>query len=171
MSGGYSAKSDELRDAFLHDHQQLTRGLTAIGEALRSNRTSEASELARALDRAVGAHIEFEETVYYPALERELGREFISQLYDEHAHGKGALRTLVSLDPAGQLGADERAELAQQIDKMLEHALSCGTLLSHLDSLDTARHEQLLGKLRALNRTPKRWTQLSETRTEGKRAE
>jgi DNA-binding PadR family transcriptional regulator len=171
MSSGFPAKNDELRDAFLHDHQQLTRGLAAIGEALRSNRTSEAGELARALDRAVGAHIEFEETVYYPALERELGGKFVSQLYEEHAHGKRALRTLVSLGPAGQLGADERAELAKQIDKMLEHALSCGTLLSHLDSLDPARHEQLLGKLRALSQTPKRWTDLNETRTGGKRAE
>jgi DNA-binding PadR family transcriptional regulator len=171
MSSGFPAKNDELRHAFLHDHQQLTRGLAAIGEALRSNRTSEASELARALDRAVGAHIEFEETVYYPALERELGGTFVSQLYEEHAHGKQALRTLVSLGPAGQIGADERAELAKQIDKMLEHALSCGTLLSHLDSLDPARHEQLLGKLRALSQTPKRWTDLNETRTGRKRAE
>jgi hypothetical protein len=152
---------DALHDAFVEDHQHLMRGLAAIRDALRSARVGEAVELAEALDRQVGPHMEFEERVFYPALEPVLGSKFVAQLYDEHAVGQGAIRELVSLGPDASLGDEKREELAQRVDDTLEHAVSCGTLLSHLDALGSREREDLLNELRKLRASSGKWTDLS----------
>ena len=158
--GSGEAKSG-LREAFLEDHRRFTRGLSALREALRDDDLAAAVEAARALDREVGAHIEFEERHYYPALVEPLGREFVTRLYAEHRLGRDALRSLLELR-GGPLGPKRKDEILEAIEGTMQHALSCGSLLSHLERLEDDAREELLRLLLELRASAHRWTELPE---------
>lgn len=155
---------DALHDAFLEDHQALTRGLSTVRDALRSGDVTEAARLATALDQRAGPHMQFEEQVFYPLLEPMLGSEFIEQLYAEHAAGQHAIRELSRITSGTVLTPDARKALTHDLDVALDHALSCGTLLSRLDTLDEAERERLLSTLMSLRDEHRKWTDLPERR-------
>jgi hypothetical protein len=150
----------QLRDAFLEDHRALTRGLTRLVQALQQNDVALAVQLAEQLDRTVGAHMEFEEHVFYPELEKVLGAEFVSRLYHEHELGQGAVRSLVAHDPGAPIDEDQRTELIGQLQTALEHALGCGTLLSHVAALDADAQAAMHAQLLAIRNTGTRWSTL-----------
>jgi hypothetical protein len=156
--------SSALREAFLDDHKHLTRGLTRTLEALRKGDDSNAIQLADTMDRAVGPHMAFEETAFYPELVGILGEGFVEHLGEEHAVGQRAVKTL--LDHAGgePLAEEERKTLIEGLDTMLDHALGCGTLLSHLDGLEETRKRRLLEQLLELRQQGLRWTELDRLR-------
>lgn len=153
-------ESSSLRAAFLDDHRRLTRGLLRLLEALKENDPAAARAAADELDEVAGPHMEFEETIFYPTLEQLLGSDFVDRLSHEHALGQDAVRTVLRRNADAPFPESERRMLVERMETALEHALSCGSLLSHLDNLDecTTRkmHEQLL-ELRAQKR---RWTSL-----------
>jgi len=155
---GVSSSGRALRDDFLQDHRQLIKGLSEILKSLRGNDVPRAMALADGLDRAIGAHIELEEQEFYPLLKERLGSEFVTQLYEEHAAGKEAIATLLAhRGRENELKA--RADLTENLERMLEHALSCGSLLSHLDREDEERIAALHDRLRVLRAENKRWTE------------
>ena len=45
---------------------------------------------------------------------------------------------------------------------MLDHAVSCGTLLSYLTTLDQTTQQEYFAALLALRKQPKRWTEIPE---------
>ena len=65
-----------LKDAFIEDHQTLTRGLSHLLKLVQEEDYDEASRVARELDKAVGPHIEFEEKSFYPEVRKTRGREY-----------------------------------------------------------------------------------------------
>lgn len=142
-----TAKVDTLRTEFLEDHQHLTKGLTELLESLRGGDALQATTIARQLDRLVGPHMAFEEAVLYPELVSRLGQEFVDQLYREHALGQSAVANLVRRDESTPLTATECGVLIAQIETALDHALSCGSLLSYLTTLSDERHSEMLRQL------------------------
>ena len=154
-----TAPDSPLERAFLEDHREFTSGLYRILKALRSEDDATAVGLAKQLDRAVGAHIEFEEEQFYPALRERLGSGVVTQLYGEHATGQRAIAGLVALEEGTRMGSDRRAELVEALERTLEHASSCGSLLSHLSALSPGCRAELLERLREIRRRPTRWTQ------------
>jgi hypothetical protein len=152
--------TDALHDAFVEDHQVLTRGLVALRDALRGATMDQIHALADRLDQEAGPHIDFEEGAFYPALEPLLGKAPVEQLYVEHSIGRRVLLALTGLPTGAALSADERAALAAEIDATLEHALSCGTLLSELDGMEPRQRSALLEELRRCRERQRRWTQL-----------
>lgn len=153
-------KPNPLVDAFEEDHRHLTRGLHQLLATVRQGDAARARELAEEVDRVVGAHIDFEERVFYPQLLEHLGRDYVERLYHEHDAGKEALRTLLSA-PAGSLAPVALEKVASDLEIALEHALSCGTLLSHLDGLPQDRLERMAEKLEEARELGRRWTELS----------
>jgi hypothetical protein len=151
--------SSPLRDAFLDDHKHLTRGLTRTLEALRSGDDARAIESADTMDLAVGPHMEFEETVFYPELAEILGEPFVEHLEIEHDIGKRAVQTILSHAGGEPLVGEERKSVIASLDTMLDHAMSCGTLMSHLDGLPRARKKKLLDRLLELRKRGLRWTE------------
>ena len=157
-SGAQSIRmADALRVAFQRDHQRLMRGLQALRGAVQAGEHERAAEISERLDREVGPHIEFEESVYYPSLMPVLGRRFVERLYGEHAAGQRLLREVIG---GGGLSAQRRDRLLRRIDAVMEHALSCGTLLSHLDRLTPQRRGEFYRQLEDCRRRGQRWTQL-----------
>jgi hypothetical protein len=147
----------ELREQFLDDHRVLTRGIDALRKAVADRDFATARRLADDLDRAVGAHIEFEERYLYPSLEPFLGHDVVRNLYDEHRAGRAAIDSLRSASAEGRL---DYSVLDAQLRTMAEHALTCGTLTSHVESLDEETRRDLLRRLRELRATTRRWTEL-----------
>ena len=152
--------TQRLVDAFEEDHRRLTQGLEELVQALRADDLERATELAERVDRAVGAHIDFEEGVFYPQLEKTLGSKFVSRLFHEHDAGKSAIRSLLAVRERGDLDAETRGEILADLDIALEHALSCGTLLSHLDRLDEEQLATMLRQLHEARERGRRWSQL-----------
>ena len=85
----------ELGEAFVEDHQHLTRGLNNILQALHRSDLQKAARMAGELDVLAGPHIQFEEEVLYPKVAKAQGEEFVNGLYHEHQLGKDALKILV----------------------------------------------------------------------------
>jgi hypothetical protein len=149
-----------LERAFLEDHRCLTRGFSDLLDALRADDPVESARIADEIDRIAGPHIEFEETVYYPAVSRRIGRENTSQLYDEHHIGLRAVRTLLSRDPERPFAPHEREALIEEAQTALDHAVTCGTLLAHLKDLDQSARTRMLEDLRAARARGRRWSDL-----------
>lgn len=152
-----------LREAFLRDHRVLTRGLQQIRQALQREDISAAAELAQQLDLQIGPHMEFEETVLYPRLIKPLGRTYVRQLYREHSEGREALGQLVSLAGSSGvkrdlMGLSDKEVLISRLDAILEHALGCGSLLSHVDHLPVSEQRYMLEQLECLGRQARKWT-------------
>lgn len=149
-----------LESAFLEDHRALTRGLTRLLAALREGRMSEAAALADELDLAVGPHMAFEERHFYPRLVARLGSDYVRRLYAEHRVGRDAVAALVEVDASAPPPEAERAGWIEDLDEMLEHALSCGTLVSHSAGLPEGEQARLLTDLEELRERQVRWTRL-----------
>ncbi len=156
--------SSSLAAAFTEDHRHFTRGLSHLLEALERDDLATAVELAEALDRVVGPHIEFEEEVFYPEVARALGSDYVHQLYHEHRIGQEALRTLLSHRRDGSLAADVRDELLSELRTAMDHALSCGTLLSQVTRQSVEAQERMLERRREMLERGHRWTELPARR-------
>jgi hypothetical protein len=155
-----AATNYTLDTAFLEDHRHLTKGLAGLLESLRQSDAPRATTIARELDRVAGPHMAFEEAVLYPELAGRLGRAFVDQLYHEHALGQNAVLHLVRRDESAPLTAAERATLIEQVETALDHALSCGSLLSYLSTLSTKRHGEMLQQLLDMRAQECLWTDL-----------
>lgn len=147
-----------LRAAFLEDHQHMITGLHYAVQALRRDDLPTAVRAAEALDRTAGPHIAFEEEVLYPTLREVLGERAVGRLFEEHGTGQTAVATLLGLAPESQLDSTRRDALGALLDQALEHALTCGELLVHVDALEPARHARMLESLERFRARPRRWT-------------
>ena len=136
-----------LEREFAQDHRKLTRGFAGIIEALRRNDWDEAVRLAVQLDREGGAHIDFEERILYPKVAETRGKDYVGNLYDEHQIAIDALRDLIQ-NPA-DFNESRRQLLIKKIQTGLDHAVSCGTLLSHLTVLSEEAQLRLLEERKA----------------------
>ncbi len=150
--------STKLAQMFLDEHQHLTRGLYEIHQALKKNDLQTAAHQAEVMDCLVGAHMEFEEEVFYPELATRLGDEFVSRLYDEHDEGQLAVKTLLS-GRVAELDDEGRTRLLGQVEIALDHAISCGTLLSHIGDLDPAEEERVLERWQEIRARSPRWSE------------
>ena len=153
-----------LTTAFVDDHRQLTRALKQLKDALGRHDLSEAKRIAEELDCAAGPHILFEEAFLYPEVARARGRDYINRLYEEHRAGRDLLTRILALrsDSRRRLGNEEQARLLQQAEMTLGHAVSCGTLLSYLTTLDQTAQKEYFAALLALRQQAKRWTEIPE---------
>lgn len=151
-------RKSSLERAFVEDHKHLTRGFAEILEALETNDWPRASRAADEIDRLVGAHIEFEERFLYPEVGKVRGEAYATCLYDEHDVALDAIRALESCDPEAGLSSEEKARVARAARTGLDHAIHCGTLLSHLTTLEPSRQSALEDELLELRRRGRRWT-------------
>ncbi|MFK7818706.1 MAG: hemerythrin domain-containing protein [Planctomycetaceae bacterium] len=150
----------ELETEFLADHKKLTRGFRDLIEAVETDDRLAINRLTTELDLVAGPHIEFEEHVLYPTVEAERGTDYGKTLRHEHQVARSALRCL--LDHADKpLPSEDRAKVVQQLRIGFEHAVACGSLLSHLTVLDESSQTKMLDKLRSYREQKLRWTELS----------
>lgn len=147
---------------FLEDHQVFTRLLHRLMGALRQRDNAQARSLAEELDRTAGSHIEFEESVLYPAVGRVHGREFMLKLLGEHHTALDAIRKLLAAGPREPLDEGTRQQIERGIEVALEHVESCGTLVSHLSTLGPAEQADALERLEECRRLGHRWSELAE---------
>lgn len=154
-----------LSDAFLEDHQHLTRGLSAALEALESDDLQAAVEIAEELDQRAGPHIRFEEEHFYPKVAERRGQAYVAQLFREHEAGRVALRALLAGGHARELSSDEKRRIQKGLREALDHAVSCGTLLSHVTTLEQGEQQRLLKTLLQLRETGGRWTDTARSET------
>mgnify|MGYP003381814514 CR=1 FL=1 len=137
----------KLETEFAHDHRSLTRGFAQIMEALRQDDWTKAVQLATDLNQHGGPHISFEERVLYPIVRMSLGEEYVRNLYDEHDIAIDALRDLISHPSLADANEERKQYLLKMLQTGLDHAVSCGSLLSHLTVLDETTQEHLLDEL------------------------
>lgn len=154
-----------LREAFIEDHQKMTKGLSELIRLVEAGRMDVAASKARELDRIVGAHIEFEETRFYPQVQKSRGAAYVANLYDEHQSGVEALRALEAIEDPEVVDDTERERILGHLRRALEHAFSCGTLLSHLTSLSENDQQSLLADLEGFRDKGHLWTELPKKAT------
>ena len=147
-----------LEQAFIEDHRRLSRGYRDIMEAIEDDNFPAARAIAENLDRAAGPHIEFEERYLYPEVRRSRGECYAARLLSEHTD---ALETLVDLQQCDSLPSDtQKQHWLNGMRRGLDHAASCGTLLSHLQTFDPQRQRTLLTRLDELRLRGKKWSEL-----------
>lgn len=153
-------QTGSLRAEFLADHRRMIKGLERVREAVDANRPADAHAIADEVDRVAGPHIAFEEEVLYPSLRRILGDRDVSRLYEEHGEGEDVIRDLVRRTDPRPFGREERQRALDHIAVMQDHALTCGTLLSHVEQMDDVAQAEMLDRLLELRANPVRWTEL-----------
>lgn len=153
-------RETDLEEEFVDDHRVMTQTISALLEALRAGRDAEAREIAEDLDRRAGPHIAFEEAVMYPQVARVSGESVAQQLYDEHRTVLAGLEQLLNHRGSTPLGEEQRAQVIAKMQTGLDHAISCGSLLSHLTALDPQIQQQMLDRLHEYRREGTRWTTL-----------
>ena len=147
-----------LQQEFLDDHRVLIAGIKGVIEAVERGDQRTAVELAAELDQQAGAHMAFEEEVFYPRLAEVYGTEFVEQMVSEHEAGQRAVRTLLARNHDRPLSPEQRAHLLEDLDVALKHVMSCGTMLSELSSGTEEVDAQSLDRLRRLREQGERWT-------------
>ena len=148
----------ELQEEFLQDHRVLTRGLNHILDALQQGRTAEAIDLATEIDEEAGAHMAFEEEIFYPRLAEVRGQDFVDRMISEHAIGQRAIEALARHPRDVEIEPDEKKRIVADLEIALGHVLSCGSMLSELESGVAEADESALARLRELRDTSERWT-------------
>jgi len=150
-----------LKEAFLDDHREMTRGFVKLHECLEKGDWHAAKGLAAEIDRVAGPHIEFEESLYYPRLAPVVGATAIRHMYREHSVGLAVIREILSADhsvPEASLLAD----FADRCRRMLDHAHSCGVLVSHLAGLPEDEERELLKRLLKMRYDGRLWTEVGD---------
>lgn len=153
-----------LSEAFVEDHRHLTQGLSDILQALRDDNLEEAVRMAEDLDRVAGPHMEFEEEILYPEVRKSRGSDYVSRLYREHQVALEAVKALISQHHQERIESQLKEKILQGLKTGLDHAISCGTLLSHVTSLDQKRQDEMLTRLLDLRRIGHRWSELSPSK-------
>lgn len=154
---------DELRDAFIEDHQKMTKGLTELIRLVEAGEMDEASQRARQLDAVIGPHIEFEERRFYPQVRKSRGEEYVRNLYHEHQEGVEALSALITAEDPAAIDEAGRKRILDHLRTALDHAFSCGTLLSHVTALPDREQGDLLKDLKRYRSAGRLWTELDDT--------
>lgn len=150
---------EELNQEFVQDHRVLSRGYLDARKALEANNPEAARVVAERLDQEAGAHIEFEEQHLYPVVAQARGEAYASRLYDEH---QTALKALTEIRESTSMDEVQKARWIAGLNEGLDHAATCGTLLSHLQSLPAAKQAALLEELRQLRARHRRWSALEK---------
>jgi len=148
-----------LARAFTLDHQHLSGRLARLALAVGDNDPAAARAIADELDRTAGGHMEFEEQVLYPQVARVFSSEYAAQLHAEHRVGQAVVRRIQELSQGEWLSLEEREELLADLRTVAGHVLSCGTLLSVLESLPVREQDALFTQLQACRAGGRRWTQ------------
>lgn len=151
-----------LEREFVRDHQVLTQGFSQILGALEENNWTSAVEAARKVNREAGRHIAFEEAELYPRVAQQRGADFSRQLVEEHRIATDAIRFLLQHPTPDDVQPEERMELIDEVQTGLDHAISCGTLLSHLTVLDAETQQKLLDSLEQCRKEAKQMTDLRD---------
>ena len=158
-------EEQSLSDVFLEDHRHLTRGLSATLQALENDDVQAAVKIAEELDQRAGPHIRFEEEHFYPKVAERRGQAYVDQLFREHEAGRVALRGLLAERKAGELTSDEKRGIQAGLRQALDHAVSCGTLLSHVTTLEHGEQQRLVKTLLKLREAGGRWTDSARCET------
>lgn len=154
------ASQSSLQEEFVSDHRRMTQTIAQLLDALRAGRDAAAIQLADDLDRCAGPHIAFEEAVMYPRLTHLTGKDPVRRMYDEHRIALRGLRQLLAARDSLPLDGNRRAEVIDDLQRGLDHAISCGSLLSHLTTLDSQTQQHLLGRLTEFRSRGTRWSAL-----------
>jgi hemerythrin-like domain-containing protein len=159
----YSMKeeSHSICELFSEDHRHMTRGFAQLLSALDRNDLKAAVNLAQEIDQAAGPHIEFEERILYPAIAKRRGKDYAAGLYDEHQVARRAILTLLEHEGRSELEPGEKRRLLTQVQTALDHAVSCGTLVSFLEHLNPEEESLMLEQMATLRRQNHRWTELA----------
>ena len=136
------------------------RGLAGVLRKVEDADLVAARDLADELDRAVGGHIQFEEEILYPAVGQVRGSDFERELCQEHGLIRRAIKRLLEADLSSEDSAGLRTELQGALKVAVEHAESCGTLISHLRALSPPEQREALSRLNQLRERGTRWTEL-----------
>jgi hypothetical protein len=154
-----SQEREALIAAFEEDHRRMTRGIERLRELIAAGDVAGAVATAERLDVDAGGHIEFEEEVFYPFLRARLGDEAVNRFYQEHAAGQRAVEVVRGIDPGVELTDEQRNELLADLQTARDHALSCGTLVSHLENLDLSDAAAMREELERARRARHRWSE------------
>ena len=153
-------KPVDLVKTFMDEHRTFMRGLSAVLEQVKRDDLMAARNLADELDQMAGPHIQFEEEILYPEVGRARGQGLERQLRDEHSVIRNAIERLLDVDFAKADLPKLRAELEVALKTAVQHAESCGTLISHLKTLSPVNQQEAIRRLCELRDIGTRWTEL-----------
>ncbi len=153
----------ELVRAFEEDHALLGRGFHELSTALRAADLAAARRLAAHLDQEAGAHIAFEEVVFYPRLGEILGVNEVEALQHQHTSGLAVVDRLCRTPPDAEIAASAWREMLRQSEEMEGHIAECGELFEAMGRISDEEQTVLTDALVAWRRKRPSWRVFAET--------
>ncbi|MEM9587516.1 MAG: hemerythrin domain-containing protein [Planctomycetota bacterium] len=152
---------DQLKHRFVDDHRLMTRAYRDLIKSLDEEDFERVAQLADELDRHAGPHIEFEESHLYPRVRESRGDRYADTMYQQHGEILETIRELCDADFSVKPTANQVHRWQIGLQEGIDHAVTCGTLLSHLQALDPSVQEELLEESKRLRRRGRRWSELA----------
>jgi len=140
----------------------MIQALQRLLDVLERDGAEDCVDAAMEVDRIAGPHIAFEETILYPRVATARGEEFVEKLRHEHRLVLEAIRFLLGRDKTQSLAKEDRTRLIEQVQTGIDHAATCGTLLSHITTLSHDQQTQMLCRLEDLRVLGLHWTDLND---------
>lgn len=156
-----STTHDGLFDAFHRDHAVLGRGFHELSTRLAVRDLPGAARVARQLEGEGGAHIAFEERVFYPLMRRLLGDPAVDRMYREHARGHALIGELLDLPAQASLPQERWGDMLDRSRQMELHIAECGSLFAAMGRLTPDEHDELFEHLTAWRKEAPRWTEVA----------
>lgn len=146
----------ELEKEFLGDHRKMTRAFRDLIAAVEKNEVVEMREIANRLNRIAGPHIAFEEATLYPLVDHNTNENASADFLDEHDTARDAVVNLIK--QTEPLNDTDKASILGQLQTGFDHAISCGSLLSHLTVASPEEQHAMLAQLQGLREQQCLWT-------------
>lgn len=156
------ARETHLTNEFLRDHQRLIRLLHEVVMLLEKGDIRAACLVAETLDQYAGPHIEFEESILYPAAKVYQGDSFERRLLAEHHNARAGLKHLIAEDLTKFRKPEFQRKVIAALRDGLKHAENCSTLVNHLEHFSEQEEKQALAQLHHLKKAGRRWTELAD---------
>ena len=153
----------ELEQEFLGDHRKMTRAFRDLIDVVTKNDVDQIRALATHLNQIAGPHIAFEESILYPTVDRNVGDNLSQEFRREHNTARAAIAQLVQ--QTEPLSPAERKRVLQQLQVGFDHAVSCGSLLSHLTVATADEQQDMLQRLQDYREQQCLWTEAGRTPT------
>ena len=157
-----------LMNAFREDHAKLGTEFHELSTCLRGGDLDGAKRAARVLDRDAGAHIAFEEEVFYPRIAALLDRDEAARLLAEHSEGFEVVARLCVEQGKTPLSRETQQQLLAQSERMESHIAECGEMFEAIGRIPAPEQRALYDALITWRKRAPSWRSYLAERVNGR---
>ena len=147
-------RTGNLIDDFQKDHSELLGLMRTFHGAIASSNKSEANEALNRIDSMANSHFSFEETYFYPRLQR-LVREITGRLHNDQEAMREFICKSRSVLAKDRMSKNDLDSLLAMIPKLSKFFEECGKIAFLAERFDDEEKEYLYKRFKECSKKKK----------------